>query len=203
MNTEQIKAMQRRIRMSYAPQNRKGCDDGNWGPLSIAACQAHLRALMPSPNPWPATDERSLTAFYGAPGDTSRMRVVKVPCDIKLKYIGKEIGKPGCEDDTIYCHEKVAASLIRILRAVAQVHPEILLQYYGVYDNRNMRNGSLPSLHARGAAIDLDAARNGNTTHWPSRATMPLEVMECFAREGWMPAGAFWHRDAMHFQATR
>jgi hypothetical protein len=32
---------------------------------------------------------------------------------------------------------------------------------------------------------------------------MPIEVMEEFAKEGWLPAGAFWSRDAMHFQATR
>jgi hypothetical protein len=32
---------------------------------------------------------------------------------------------------------------------------------------------------------------------------MPLEIMEAFAREGWLAAGAFWGRDAMHFQATR
>jgi hypothetical protein len=203
MTTAQIQAMQRRIRMSYPPQARKDCDDGFWGPLSIAACQAHLRALMPKPHPWPATDERSLTAFYGAAGETSRMVKAKIPCGIKVKYIGQELGGPGCEDDTIYCHKLVAASLIRCLQAVAQIAPAILLKYYGVYFNRPMRNGSLPSLHARGAAIDLDAAANGNTTHWPARATMPLEVMECFAREGWLPAGAFWSRDAMHFQATR
>jgi hypothetical protein len=65
-----------------------------------------------------------------------------------------------------------------------------------------MRNGTLPSLHARGAAIDLDPDDNGLHIPWPVRATMPIEVMEAFAREGWKPAGAFWSRDAMHFEAT-
>jgi hypothetical protein len=32
---------------------------------------------------------------------------------------------------------------------------------------------------------------------------MPIQVMEEFAKEGWLAAGAFWGRDAMHFQATR
>jgi hypothetical protein len=32
---------------------------------------------------------------------------------------------------------------------------------------------------------------------------MPLEVMEMFAQEGWLSAGAFWGRDAMHSQATK
>jgi hypothetical protein len=177
--------------------------DGFWGPLSIAACQRHLRALMPGRNPWPRQDEASLTRFYGLPGDTTQMVLVKIPCQIKVKYIGKEIGQPGCEDDRIYCHHKVADSLIRVLLAIGKTHPQILHQYYGVYVNRAMRNGTRPSLHARGAAIDLAAATNGNSTHWPTRATMPIEVMEHFAREDWLPAGAFWSRDAMHFQATQ
>lgn len=195
--------IQRRIRMSYAPKDRDGCDDGFWGPKSIAACQKHLRSMMPSPNPWPKPDQASLTAFYGAPGDTSQMRVVKIPCDIKVKYIGKEIGKPGCEDDTIYCHRKVWPSLLKILRKISKTHPEILLQYYGVYDNRAMRGGRLPSLHARGAAIDLAAATNGLHTHWPTRADMPIEVMEYFAQEGWINLGWTISRDAMHAQATQ
>jgi hypothetical protein len=32
---------------------------------------------------------------------------------------------------------------------------------------------------------------------------MPLDVMEIFAREGWLAAGAFWSRDSMHMQATQ
>jgi len=197
MNQAAIKDMQRRVGFT-------GDDvDGFWGPLSIAQCQQHLRALMPKPNPWPKSDQASLTAFFGKPGDTSRLALRKVPCSIKVKYIGKEIGKPGCEDDVIDCHAKLADSLMRVLAEVGKTHPGILLQYYGCYANRNMRNGSSPSLHARGAAIDLDAAHNGNLTHWPMKATMPLGVMECFAAEGWLPAGAFWSRDAMHFQATQ
>jgi hypothetical protein len=66
-----------------------------------------------------------------------------------------------------------------------------------------MRGGTRPSTHARGIAIDLAPVWNGNATPWPAKATMPLAVMEQFAREGWLPAGAFWGRDAMHFQATR
>jgi hypothetical protein len=79
----------------------------------------------------------------------------------------------------------------------------VLEKYAGCFNNRAMRGGSLPSLHARGAAVDLDPDDNGNHIAWPTRATMPLEVMEAFAREGWLSAGAFWSRDAMHFQATQ
>ncbi len=66
-----------------------------------------------------------------------------------------------------------------------------------------MRGGSLPSLHARGAAIDLMAATNRNKQHYPSGADMPFSVIEVFAKHGWLSAGAFWSRDAMHFQRTK
>ena len=54
-----------------------------------------------------------------------------------------------------------------------------------------------------GAAIDLDADDNTFRDHWPMQADMPLEIMEAFAREGWVSAGAFWGYDAMHFEAVR
>jgi len=187
MNQTDIKAMQRRIGVT---------DDGFWGPKSIAACQAHLRKFMPAKNPWPATDQASLTKFYGKAGDESKL----VPLNVEglgLKYDGKPV-------KIIRCHAKVADSLRRILvRLAASPHKAVLSEYAGCFNNRAMRGGSLPSLHARGAAVDFDPDHNGNHVSWPTAATMPLEVMEEFAREGWMPAGAFWSRDAMHFQATQ
>ena len=91
-----------------------------------------------------------------------------------------------------------------ILTAISKgPHRRILEKYAGCFNNRAMRGGSLPSLHARGAAVDFDPDNNGNHVSWPTRATMPLEVMEEFAKEGWIAAGAFWGRDAMHFQATK
>lgn len=65
------------------------------------------------------------------------------------------------------------------------------------------RYGQLIFLAALCAAIDLDPDNNGMRDSWPVRATMPLEVMEAFAKEGWLSAGAFWGYDSMHFQATR
>ena len=185
MTTTQIKQMQARI--GVVP-------DGFWGPKSIAACQAHLRAMMPEPNPWPQTSQAALTAFYGQPGDESRLTNLSV-AGLGVKYDGKPVR-------TIRCHSTVAQSLLFILQDLTKAHVEILAKFDGCYNNRPMRGGSLPSLHARGAAVDFDAANNGNLTAWPAKATMPLEVMEIFARHGWLSAGAFWGRDAMHFQAT-
>ena len=184
MNKEQIKAIQTRI---------GAVQDGFWGPKSIEACKAYLCSLMPSPNPWPASDQGSLTAFYGEAGNEARLCNLEAPC--LMTYEGVKV-------KTIHCHAKVAASLSRALEAVGKLEGTLPLVYDGCYNNRAMRGGSTPSLHARGAAIDLWADTNGNHVSWPVAATMRFDIIECFAREGWLSAGAFWGRDAMHFQAT-
>ena len=185
MTTDDIKAMQSRLHITA---------DGFWGPKSIASCQAWLRKLMPDPNPWPEQYEMKLQAFYGSPGDESKL--VSLPVTGVL-YEGQPVS-------TIRCHAKVAASLGRIIAELAAgPFAWILTKYDGCFNFRNMRGGAIPSLHARGGAIDFWADKNGNQDHWPDQATMPLEIMEIFAREGWLSAGANWGRDGMHFQATR
>lgn len=193
MNQTQIKIIQETVGTE---------PDGFWGPKSVAATQRYLRSLMPKPNPWPKPDQRSLTAFYGEPGN---VQLAKVPVPYKMYlYDGPDTVK------TVSIHEKLAPSLERILKALGARYRTDddrtvagINRFFGSYNNRTMRGGSLPSMHARAAAIDFDANRNGNLTHWPTKAVMPLGVMEEFAREGWLSAGAFWARDAMHFQATQ
>jgi len=169
--------------------------DGFWGPVSMAAAKRHLRELAPNGKRWPASNERNLLAFYGAAGDESKLINLQVT-GLGLEYEGKAV-------KTVRCHALVAESLHRILTALSQSpHRDLLKKYAGCFNNRLMRNGSSPSLHARGAAIDFDPDRNGNLTSWPHAASMPFEVMEIFAKEGWLAAGVFWGRDAMHMQAT-
>lgn len=169
--------------------------DGEWGLKSSLACRSYLLALMPRPVPWPLTREDNLSAFYGKPGDESKHTRIDV-AGLGIAYDGKPVSK-------ITCHQKVAESLRCVLVEVNRIHPEVLAKYAGVYNNRLMRGGTKPSLHARAAAIDLDPDANGLHTNWPQSATMPFAVMIAFAREGWLSAGAFWGRDAMHFQATQ
>ena len=66
-----------------------------------------------------------------------------------------------------------------------------------------MRGGNSYSMHAYGIAIDFDPDTNGMHDKWPTVATMPLEIMEFFAAEGWLSAGAFWGRDAMHAECVQ
>jgi hypothetical protein len=186
MTRDRIKSIQSKIGVEV---------DGFWGPKSIAACQSYLRSLMPAESNWPRPSQESLQGFYGSPGDESKLVSVNVE-GLGLKYDGKPV-------KSLRCHDKVADSLKRALESLAKSHPDILAQYAGVYNNRTMRGGSLPSLHARGAAIDLAADTNRLSQSWPVSATMPLEVMEAFAREGWVGLGWLIGRDAMHFQATQ
>lgn len=187
MSPSQIKALQRRIGVD---------DDGYWGPISTDVAKQYLRQFMPKENPWPKSDQASLQAFYGSPGDEENFVQIDVS-GLGVKYSNQVVNK-------ITCHSKVAHSLSRVLERIASSPWRWVLEKYdGCYANRSMRGSSTPSLHARAAAIDFWAAKNGNHDHWPTKAELPIEVMEFFATEGWLSAGAFWSRDAMHFQATR
>jgi hypothetical protein len=187
MTRQQIIEIQKRIGTT---------PDGFWGAKSTAACQAHLRSMMPSPNPWPAQSQSALMAFYGKAGDESQLVNIDVT-GLGVRFEGKPVR-------SMRVHHKCAESLLRVLREIAaSPFRYVLGEYAGTYNNRPMRGGSLPSLHARGAAIDLMPDTNRNNQHWPMSANMPIEVMEMFAREGWIAAGAFWSRDSMHFQATK
>ena len=188
MTTAEIKAVQRAVGTEA---------DGIWGPKSIAACQKHLKGLMPSPNPWPASGQAALRKFYGEPGESGQGLMFLDVSSYGVRYDGAPVGR-------IRCHALCADSLLRVISEIARgPHRNVLQHYAGCFNYRPVRGGGALSLHAWGAAIDLWPEKNGNKAHWPTAAAMPLGVMEAFAREGWMAAGAWWHRDAMHFQATR
>lgn len=191
MTTDQIKAMQQKLGVPA---------DGFWGRVSQAACRRHLEGLMPRPNPWPAADVASMEQFYGRAGDEGSLVGITPP--YPMFYDGRQV-------KTLRCHKRVADSLLRVLTAIGAGHGgrrevmEAAEDYGGCFNHRLKRGGSSLSIHAWGAAIDLDADDNTFRDTWPAQADMPLEIMEAFAREGWVSAGAFWGYDAMHFQATR
>ena len=170
--------------------------DGIWGDVSTAACKRHLRALMPTPHPWPTGDESSVIRRFGEPGDEEQL--VNLPViGLGVKYAGKPVR-------SIRCHRLVADSLLAAITEIADSPAAwILGQYAGCYNVRPMRDGSRLSKHAWGIAIDFAPASNGLRTHWPRAANMPIEAMEAFAKRGWLAAGAFWSRDSMHFETTR
>jgi len=182
-------------------QDRTGAEpDGFWGPKSITACKRHLLGMMPIPHPAPRSDEKSLSIFYGRAGDESKLERMNFP--IPMFYGGQPV-------KSTRVHRKCIPSLLDVFVEIQELygHDKRIMKaattYDGCFNNRAMRGGSRPSLHARAAAIDLDAGNNGNRSHWPLAATLPIEIMEVFSRHGWLSAGAFWSRDAMHFQKTQ
>lgn len=194
MNQAEIKRTQARVGAT---------PDGFWGPKSEAATKKHLLSLMPSPLPFPT--QSNVTSFYGRHGVeggfTPPTKAITLP--FPIYYDGTKV-------TVLRPHVKCADSLLRVFERLKAQYPTEdsrydagILIYDGLYNPRPMRGGSAWSMHAWAIAIDLNAGQNGNKTHWPTRAVIPIEVMECFAREGWTAAGAFWSRDAMHFQATR
>jgi hypothetical protein len=170
--------------------------DGIWGDVSTAACERHLRALMPTPHPWPTGDDASVIRRFGEPGDEEQL--VNLPVrGLGVQYAGQPVR-------SIRCHHLVCDSLLAAMNEIAATPARwILAEYAGCYNVRPMRDGSRLSKHAWGIAIDFAPSTNGLRTHWPRAATMPIEAMEAFARVGFLSAGAFWSRDAMHYEATR
>lgn len=190
MTSVQIIAMQERIGAK---------PDGFWGPRSIEACRDHLRRLMPSPNPWPKPTAAALRKFYGEPGDEGNLVTITFP--YPMFYGVKEVTRTRC-------HKRIAEPLLRVLGSIRDQYAgeeRIMIparDYGGIFNFRQKRGGTSWSLHAYGAAIDLDADTNAFRDSWPMKASMPLEIMERFAYEGFKSAGAFWGYDAMHFEAT-
>ncbi len=190
-----------------------GVPDGFWGKRTQAAYDLwrqgiHAAGADPEGGQvlaprWPRDREAELTAFYGAPGAAAL--VMCQPCyPLRLSW------EPQTVITRFSCHARVKDSLERVFQGLWELYGRDLGRiqaarmdcFSGCYNNRP-RKGNLarPSLHARGAAIDLDAEHN--EFRWGrDRATMPEEVMDVFAAEGWLSAGRAWGYDFMHFQAT-
>lgn len=190
MNSEQIKDIQ--IKVGAVP-------DGFWGPQSIKLCKNYIRSLMPSVCPWPKSDQASLRSFYGLAGDETQLVSIEFP--YPMFYGGKRVTRSRV-------NRRCADSLLQVLQNIGTSYGsrkdimEEAEDYGGIFNFRNKRGGSTFSVHAYGAAIDLDADDNTFKDSWPMRSDMPLEIIECFAKQGWVSAAVFWGYDAMHFQAT-
>ena len=164
------------------------------------AVQTNLAQPAPCDSPlifnhWPL--EADAPKFFGYPPNLTQ---------IELPYAMQIEGKPLAH---ITCSMKVAASLRRIFAAIlahyggadgmAALRADGLATYDGCYNDRSIRGSTRRSMHALGAAIDLDAEHNplGATT-----GRMPRAVVEIFKAEGWRWGGDYHGRkDWMHFEA--
>lgn len=186
MTKDQIKEIQRKVRTN---------PDGIWGPLSSSACIGYLKSLMPNPHPFPVPSK--VPEFFGKAGDQKNF--------VRINVAGKGIKYDSLPVSSILVNRRCSNSLLRILNNIA-IDPTcswILDEYAGCFNNRNITGGNSPSMHAYAIAVDFAPSTNGNHTKWPNDSNMPFSAIEHFAREGWKSAGAFWNRDAMHFEATK
>lgn len=162
---------------------------------------------------WPL--QRDCDAFYGnprAPGGMASQRweaenLVIVTAPYQLYYDKRPVRG-------VRVHRKCAESLRRVFARIweaagrnqATVDSWGASTFAGGYVYRNKRGGGTLSMHAYGAALDLDPARNGMGNTRPNFGrTGPLAVVAAFEAEGWVWGGRWNGRscDGMHFQAAR
>lgn len=150
---------------------------------------------------WPHDDPTSLAAFYGDPArDEPGKQLVGVVPPFQMYYEGKPIKQ-------IMFHRKAAGALKAALDDIWQhcgrdqlkVDAAGVSSFSGAYNHRLIRgSASRWSNHAYGAAIDLNAEKNGFNT---GRGTMPQFVVDAFKRQGALWGGDYHGRtDPMHFE---
>lgn len=106
----------------------------------------------------------------------------------------------------ITCNTAIAKPLMASFQGVldlyktqAEIARHGMDQFSGCYNFRPKRGGKSLSLHAYGAAIDMDAAHNPFKSQG---GTMPHEVVAIFKANGasWGGDWSAKYRDPMHFQ---
>lgn len=107
-------------------------------------------------------------------------------------------------------HKKVIPSLEEVFQTLwskAQQSQETvdrwgLSDFGGCFNYRLKRAGATLSMHAYGAAIDLDPGNNAFNSK-KHKFTPDSPVVQCFEAAGWEWGGRWSSPDAMHFQAAR
>ncbi len=196
--------------------------DGFWGPQTDFAARTlaaklagtefrTFNAIVPTrtnPNHWPV--EPDLEPFYGRPGKkggfTPPMEKVPLPWTMKLAWNKQQTRS------FLWAHEKVAASVARILARIdaaygADQKKELGLDLFGGdYNPRLIRGGTRPSLHSWGIAYDFDPERNTLAMN-ASQARLAQRDAEPFWQaweaEGWYSLGREKNFDFMHVQAAK
>jgi len=160
---------------------------------------------------WPKPDYNSMVAFYGKPGNESKLVRVTFPYRMRLYKRGAALNVRGHRVDTT-CADSLVAILGDLLKKFEKdgLEEHGLDVFGGIYNYRKVRNGSSTSKHSWGVAIDLNPNENRNRQKWAANkvgasgyANMPVAAVEIFEKHGWKSGGRAWGRDAMHFQATQ
>ncbi|MCC5941559.1 MAG: hypothetical protein JJU37_08465 [Balneolaceae bacterium] len=193
--------------------------DGLWGPRTSAAFDGLVYLLehgspqppwrpdeieVPNPHQWPLQRSAEFMDFFGERG--SQLIMIDLPFEMKLAWDLR------LKTRRTQCHSRVADSIQRVLSKVKEIYGEenisrLRLDHFGgCYNDRPIRNGSLPSMHSWGIALDFDPTHN--QLNWGrDRATLAhpdyYDWWKCWEEEGWISLGRKRNFDWMHVQAAR
>lgn len=156
---------------------------------------------------WPTEQEvLSGHSIFGQPGDPGSLVSIPLPYPLRPSW------SPDTELTSITCHRLIAGPLTRIFQRTLEHYGmdrirELRLDIYGgCFNNRPIRGGSRPSLHAWGIAVDLDPERNTLYMSAPEAAFSGPEYDAFWSiveREGAFSLGRERNYDWMHFQFAR
>lgn len=158
-------------------------------------------------NNWPL--QRNMSKFYGPPGNG----LVHYTPPFIMHYGEHPI-------INFFVNKNCVASLDRVFKNLwdqsqhkqSTIDKWGLSKFSGCYNDRNVRGSLSISVHAYGAAVDLNAEENPLQHGFDPTTAKPLEskfweghpVVKAFKAEDWIWGGN-WHgrQDPMHFQAAR
>lgn len=150
---------------------------------------------------WPK--QSGVRAFYGAPGTNHTTLVLPFPMrlawDRKHTLVRFTINTK-CHDSALRCFNKIRETF-----SAAEITERGFDLFGGCFNNRPMRGGTQPSMHAYACAIDFDPERN--QLKW-GREKSRLAKKDCAAfwkiwtDEGWTSLGVSRNFDWMHVQAA-
>ena len=140
--------------------------------------------------------------FAAMYGDCRKNEVVK-----NLRTV-KWLPKHGGGSVKVTTVNGVADALERVSRALDELPDDVatyLVPAAGTYSCRRVAGSRAPSMHAYGAAIDIDTRyadywrwSPGETPRWRNR--IPVAILRVFEQHGFIWGGAWYHYDTMHFE---
>lgn len=181
--------------------------DGVPGPKTAAALVRHLDLDDDDPVAlrWPREHYAAMTRFYGEPGAAQLVKA-EVPFEMQLAWdASKKLREFSVHKKCKAAVEGIFAEALEVY-GLADIRKLRLDRFGGCYNLRKKRGGTSWSVHAWGAAIDLDPTNNA--LRWNhTRAAFAKEVYgpfwEIVERYGGVSLGRERDFDWMHFQFAR
>jgi len=179
--------------------------DGVPGKQTAAAIARRLAmADVDATRIWPEDSDEQLQRFYGRPG--TGQTLLQMPFPLRLAWDTEQV------IERVSCHHKVKQPLTRIWWKTLEHYGHERLRdlgldlFGGCLNVRRKRGGSTWSVHAFGAAWDVDPERNRlRWDHTHAHLSRPEYVpfWEIVEAEGAVSLGRREDRDWMHFQFAR